>query len=512
MTTDKIQLIRETAESDLLSFIRLVAPHILLGAIHEELITWWGRQEAKPNQLVLLPRGHMKSKLVAYRAAWWITKFPETTICYLSATADLAEKQLLQIKQILDSPIYRRYWPDMINPEEAKREKWAVAEIAVDHPRRKTEGVRDPTVKAVGITSNFTGFHADVVILDDMVVPKNAYTTEGRAKVSSAYSQLASIENPGALEWAVGTRYHPKDIYDTMLNIRAEYFSEETGELTEETEIYEVFQRVVETEGEFLWPRQTRPDGKKFGFDQNVLAQIRGKYVDTTQFYAQYYNNPNSAENAPVDPSKFQYYEKKHLTNEEGDWYINGRRLNIFASIDFAFSLSKKADSTALVTIGVDHLGNYYVLDIDRFKTDRISEYFNHIVQAQQKWGFRKIRAEITVAQQSIVRELKESYIKPNGLALSIDEYRPNRHEGNKEERIAAIIEPKYDNLQIWHYKGGNCQSLEEELVMRHPPHDDIKDALANAIDIAIIPKQRRSVESVSNVVYSSRFGGVAFR
>lgn len=510
MALDKIQAIREAAEADLEVFITLVAPHMLLGSVHKELIQWWSRQDAKPNQLVLLPRGHLKSKLVAYRAAWWITKYPETTICYLSATADLAEKQLYQIKQILDSPIYRRYWPEMTHIDEGKREKWAVAEIAVDHPKRKTEGVRDPTCKAVGVTSNFTGFHADVVILDDMVVPKNAYTEEGRDKVSAAYSQLASIENPGAQEWAVGTRYHPKDIYDTMLNMRAEIF-DSNGELLEETEIYEIFQKVVETAGEFLWPRQTRHDGKKFGFDQNVLAQIKGKYVDTTQFYAQYYNNPNSTDNAPIDSSKFQYYERTKLQASEGDWYISGRKLNIFASIDFAFSLSKKADSTALVVIGVDSLGNYYVLDIDRFKTDRISVYFEHIVKAQQKWGFRKLRAEITVAQQAIVRELKESYIKPNSLALSIDEYRPNRHEGSKEERIAAILEPKYDNLQVWHYRGGNCQSLEEELVMRHPPHDDIKDALANAIDIAVVPKQRRAQDTTSNVIYHSRFGGCTF-
>lgn len=453
----------------------------------------------------------MKSKLVAYRAAWWITKYPETTIFYLSATADLAEKQLYQIKQILESSIYRRYWPDMINPEESKREKWAVAEIAVDHPARKLEGIRDATVKAVGLTSNAAGFHSDVVILDDMVVPKNAYTEEGRSKVSSAYSQLASIENPGALEWVVGTRYHPKDIYDTMLNMKAEIY-DDAGELIEEQYIFEVFQREVEVEGEFLWPRQTRTDGKKFGFDQNVLAQIKGKYVDSTQYYAQYYNNPNSSENAPIDSSKFQYFDRTKLQNREGDWYFHDRRLAIFASIDFAFSLAKKADSTALVTIGADHAGNFYVLDIDRFKTDRISVYFDHIVKAQYKWGFRKLRAEITVAQQAIVKELKEAYIKPNGIALSIDEYRPNRHEGSKEERISAILEPKYDNLQIWHYRGGNCQSLEEELVMRHPPHDDIKDALANAIEIAVIPKQRRAQEVNSNVVYSSRFGGVAYK
>jgi len=221
----------------------------------------------------------------------------------------------------------------MINQEEGKREKWAVAEISVDHPQRKLEGVRDPTCKAVGVTSNFTGFHADVVILDDMVVPKNAYTSDGRDKVAAAYSQLASIENPGAFEWAVGTRYHPKDIYDTMLNMKAEIFNDD-GELVDETEIYEVFQKEVEDGGEFLWPRQTRVDGKKFGFDQNVLAQIKGKYVDSTQFYAQYYNNPNSAENSPISPEQFQYYERSLLKNEEGDWYIKDRKLNVYAAID----------------------------------------------------------------------------------------------------------------------------------------------------------------------------------
>lgn len=508
---DKYQAIRESAEADLATFIKLVAPHLLLGGVHFELIDWWVRSEAKHNQLVLLPRGHMKSKLVAYRTAWWITKHPETTILYVSATADLAEKQLYAIKQIIDSPIYRRYWPEMINIEEGKREKWAVAEIAVDHPQRKLEGIRDATCKAVGLTSNTTGFHADIVVLDDIVVPGNAYTEDGRDKVSSAYSQLASIENPGAQEWVVGTRYHPKDIYNTMIAMKEVLYGED-GDIISEEEVYELFQKVVETDGEFLWPKQTRPDGKSFGFDDKELARIKAKYIDTTQFYAQYYNNPNSLDSARISSDKFQYYDRSVLVNKEGDWYIRDRKLNIYAAIDFAFSLRKQADYTALVVVGVDHQGNYYILEIDRFKTDRIVEYFNHIVKAWEKWGFRKIRAEITVAQQTIVKELKESYLKPNGIPLSIDEFRPTRHLGDKNERVNAVLEPKYDNQQVWHYKGGNCQSLEEELVMVHPPHDDIKDALSNAIAISIIPKQRAlSSFSNSNVLTHSRFGGVSY-
>ena len=175
-------------------------------------------------------------------------------------------------------------------------------------------------------------------------------------------------------------------------------------------------------------------------------------------------------------------------------------------------SQSKKADSTAIVVVGIDPDSNIYVLDIDRFKTDRITEYFSHLLVLHNKWGFRKMRAEVTVAQQAIVRELKESYIKPRGLYLSVDEHRPTRSDGAKEERIAAILEPKYDNLQVWHYKSGNIQSLEEELVLRNPPHDDIKDALANAIEIAIPPKQHSSQHAVDNVIFNSRFGGVSYR
>ncbi len=209
----------------------------------------------------------------------------------------------------------------------------------------------------VGNQGTLTGLEiADVVVLDDIVVPGNAYTEDGRDKVSSAYSQLASIENPGALEWVVGTRYHPKDIYDTMINMKEVHYNE-AGEVELEEEVYELFQRVVETDGEYLWAKQTRADGKTFGFDSKELARIKAKYVDQTQFYAQYYNNPNSGDTARIDADKFQYYDRSVLQNKEGDWYIRDRKLNVYAAIDFAFSLRKKADYTALVVIGVDHQG-----------------------------------------------------------------------------------------------------------------------------------------------------------
>lgn len=503
-----IEETRKRAEADLLFFITLVAPHRILGAVHKELIYWWTRDEALDNQLTLLPRDHQKSALIAYRAAWWVTRYPETTVLYVSATADLAEKQLKFIKDIFTSDRYRLYWPEMVSINDNERETWRVDEISVNHPKRKLEGVRDPTIKAVGLTANTTGLHCNLAVLDDIVVPTNAYTQVGREQTRAFYSQLSSIETTGAKEWVAGTRYHPSDIYKDMIDMKEYYYDAEQDEYVDR-EVFEVFERKVEVNGEFLWPKQRREDGKTFGFDAQELARKKAKYLDVTQFFAQYYNNPNNIENSIIDGTKFQYYDRSKLQDFGGAWYIEDKLLSIFSGIDFAFSLSKAADYTAIVVVGADAEGKLYILDIDRFKTNKISVMFDHVSKLYQKWKFRKLRAEVTVAQIVIVEQFKE-FMRKEGYYFTIDEHRPSKHMGSKEERMNANLEPRYSNQVLWHYKGGNCQVLEEELLVAHPEHDDIKDCLSAVLEIVQIPG-RRTMRTQTNVIYSPKFGGVAY-
>lgn len=506
--------VRLQAEQDLESFIRLVHPDRVLGAVHLELIRWITREDRKSHQLVLLPRDHQKSAIAGYYAAWRITKNPAIRILYISSTSTLAVKQLKFIKDILTSDRYRFYWPEMVNVEEAKREKWTETEISVDHPLRKEMFIRDSTVFTGGMTTSLTGLHTDLNILDDVVVYENAYTEEGRNKVASQYSLLSSIEGTDADQLAVGTRYDPKDLYNTMLEARMDTY-DENGNLLGSVEVYEVFEKVVEDvgdgTGQFLWPRQQGKPGKWYGFNAEVLAKKRALYADKTQFRAQYYNDPNDASSSAINRDQFQYYDPKYLSRFEGKWFYKGTRLNVFAAVDFAFSLSKRSDYTAIVVIGIDGNRNYYVLDIDRFKTALPSEYFAHILRLHQKWDFRKIRAEVTGAQKSIVEALKHDYIRPHGLSLSVEEHKPTSHSGNKEERIVAALQSKYDNLQMWHYRGGNCQILEDELVLQRPPHDDVKDALAIVVESAMAPTFAvlgNSNPPLKNMVHS-RFGGI---
>lgn len=514
-----IDEVRELAESNLYYFARLIhsddkgKPLRVYTDIHKDVFDFLSRENTDKNQLLLLPRGHQKSHALAVWAAWWITKHPDTTILYISATAQLAEDQLFAIKSILSSAKYKKYWPEMTNPEEGKREKWAATAISVDHPKRKSELVRDPTVRTAGLTTNITGWHADVVVADDVVVPENAYTAEGRRNCAKTMSQITSIKNAGGLIKACGTRYHPSDQYYLWKNMKEINFNDD-GEIVAESPVWEIKEEVVEKDGVFLWPRTTRKDGKSFGFNRRILERIKAEYTDTTQFYSQYYNDPNALGNEAISSDKFQYYDKNKISVSNGRVYFNGTPLNTFCSVDFAYSLNKKADYTAVTTIGVSPSNDIYVLDIDRFKTNKITGYFDSIIDAYYKWGFRKLRLEITAAQSIIAEELK-GMLRQEGISVSIDMYTPPTRGINKEERINMILQPKYDNLQVWHYEGGITPVLEEELTLAKPPHDDLKDALASAIDLAKIKprnvfKHREEELEEQPVNFHKRWGGIS--
>ena len=511
ITLDSIRL---QAEGNFEFFIRLIDPKQMLGGVHQELCQWMTRRSAKNHQLILMPRDHGKSRIAGFYALWELTRNPCARILYISSTSNLAEKQLGFIKDRMQTSLYRKYWPEMTHPEPGKRKKWTSTEIEVDHPLRVAEGVRDPSIMTAGLTTSITGLHFDIAILDDVVVMENAYTEEGRNKVKSQYSLLSSIESADAREIAVGTRYHPKDLYADMLEMAYDIYDKK-GVVIERTEVYEVFERQVEDtgdgSGQFLWPRQQRTDGKWFGFDQNILATKRAKYLDRTQFRAQYYNDPNDTSSAGINRGLFQYYEPTFVKQVQGHWYYKGARLNLIASADFAYTLSKRADYTAMAVIGIDSDRNYYVLDIDRFKTNSIKEMYEHLLALHHKWDFRKLIAEANSAAEPIIEELKYAYLRPNGINVTIDMVKPNRHEGSKEERVKAILEPRYQNKAVWHYRAGNCQVLEDELVLQYPPHDDVRDAVANAFVHAVAPSGSMASNNINVVSIQThpKFGGV---
>jgi hypothetical protein len=505
LTPSDIERMRVRAESDLFEFALLVNPLYVYGNVHKRVFRWLQNGSGDLRQLLLLPRGHLKSHCMAVWCAWHITNFPETSILYISATSELAEKQLYDVKNMLTSENYRRMWPNMINQDEGKREKWSTTKIAVDHPARKRHGTRDWTVASAGLTTNTTGWHADVIVADDVVVPENAYTEDGRKTTSDKMSQMSSILNPGGVFKACGTRYYPTDLYDEWLNATETIFNTK-GEPMDEASIYDVFEEVVEVDQSFIWPRSTMDGTRWYGFDLKTLARIKGTYSDQSHYFAQYYNDPN-------DPSSernfnFQYFNREEIIHDGGQFTVGADRrpLNVYAAIDFAYSLSKTSDWTAIVVIGVDPNNHIYVLDIDRFKANKVLKYFEKVALMHSKWNFRRLRAEVTAAQSVIVNDLRD-YITEANMQISVDEHRPTRNDGNKKERIDSALNHRYDNNSVWHYRGGFTPMLEEELILSRPRHDDIKDALASAVEIAVKPARAYTNDNFT-LVTGGRFGG----
>lgn len=509
-----LKQLREDCEASLKLYAHVVEPHRVYGQCHDELYDWWQQCEERGilNTLCLMPRDHQKSHCAAVWSCWHIVRDPATTMIYLSATSELASRQLDDIKNILLSDIHMRLWPELINKEEAKREQWNASGFSVDHPKRKEQGVRDPTVSIAGMTTNTTGWHCKILVKDDVVVDTNAYTAEGRRQVAAKCSQLASVLTTGGIEMCVGTRYHSKDHYNDCINMYYEVF--DGDEIVDRRKVYAIHERVVEINGTFLWPRAARKsDGAMFGFNQHELALKRAKYTDRRQYRAQYYNDPNDSEGCQISNTMFQYYNRDKLVYSGGTWRISGRKLNIIFACDFSYSTESYSDFTTMMVLGKDCNGDIYVLDLLRFKTDKMKDYFDNARILWDKWKFRKGRAEATAAQAVLVNTLSQMF-EEDGINVKLFHFKPNRTLGNKEERMAATLIPLYNDHRVYHYRGGECSTLEEELQSERPPHDDAKDVLAQGCSWTDFKSPARDADEEAEMTSAvsdapkSRFGG----
>lgn len=505
------QDVRQAAVNNFEAFIRLVAPYQLMAHCHIAM-TKWAQKFRDENRLLLWPRDHGKSRYAAFYAAWEVIRDPATTIIYASATAEKAEEQLRFIKSILDSKIVARYFANLIAPEEGKREAWNKTYVVVDHPYRKSEGVVDSTIMTCGLEKTITGKHCKRLILDDIVVPENN-TQQGRKDVNAWAAQAASIMSAESSMFVVGTRYHPKDAYQLMMDMAYDDENEnEDGDIEiSEIPMFTIMMDNVEADGEFLWPRQQRKDGKWFGFNKTVLAKKKAVYEslgEITQFYAQYYNDPNDKSTAPISRDLFKYYKREEVEFVAGLWTIMGRPVWMYASIDMAATTKDTSDYTVITVGAIDEDGNRYVVDIVRFKSAKTSEILDKITEVYRKYIFKKMRIEAVAGFRLVAQDLADR-LTEMGIRVPIDLYLPP-NSNSKFARVNGILEPLYQNGAIYHYRGGNCQVLEDELVSVNPLHDDTKDAWAMCVDIMVQPIQRRQQRTGNVVNFNKRFGGMA--
>lgn len=526
--------IRQECEARLFSFAKVMFKNYSYGEVHKDLFDYFQFGEGR-NKAALIPRDHLKSHCIAVYCAWRLTVDPWWSILYVSANHKLALSQLAVIKGVLQSEEHRLLWPEMLNygPNQhgelvhkpLGNNVWTQETIMVDHPRRAERNVRDPSVAVSSVGSSKTGFHAKEIVFDDLVTDENYLSQVQREEVVRCYSNLAKIATTNSYMKAVGTRYADNDLYGVLKDTTYPLY--ENGEIKEHVPLWNWFERVVEDSpqqdgtGEFIWPRTyNETDECYYGFDQQELAIKKAqltvdpdpRHLET--YFAQYYNDPNNAALEKLSRSSFLYYNPKKLEQEDSSWFYDKKKLKLFAAADLAFTEgksinAKRRDYTAVVVIGLDEDGYIYILALDRFKTDKLEVYYEHIMELQRYWGFRQITVE-TNNGGKIVKTYLEDEIRREGGVLVVEGKASVSHQGSKTERIEQALTPRYRNKTIYHYKGGLTSKLEEELILPRPSHDDLKDVLAMCVSVSKPPlKRNHSIKrNRTNVVPLSRFGG----
>ena len=158
--------------------------------------------------------------------------------------------------------------------------------------------------------------------------------------------------------------------------------------------------------------------------------------------------------------------------------------LNIYTTVDLAISQKVNADYSAIVTVGVNSAGHWFVLDVEYGRYDPTTT-IDAIFSAVEKWRPLCVGVEV-VAYQAALQHFLEKEMPRRGIFFRIT---PLKAEKKKEIRIDNI-QPRFAVGTVWFKKSALwLEKIEGELLAYpHGAHDDVIDALAYMEQVAVAP------------------------
>jgi hypothetical protein len=184
---------------------------ILQQWFHED----WARRREEHNRALFISAvglGKSKQFSVAY-PVWLLGRNPRLRIAIVSKTISVA-KQLTNecAKLIEESPDVHEIFPDL-----KPGHLWNEGERVVQRPL----GVRDPSLKPIGLGSGIMGMRFDVVILDDVLDLENSRIQSRRdqteAWINATLFSRLEPDRPGrdpTKVFFVGNTWNPDDVYE----------------------------------------------------------------------------------------------------------------------------------------------------------------------------------------------------------------------------------------------------------------------------------------------------------
>lgn len=439
---------RKKAQETMADFARFVLEveparhHLMICDVFERVL------EGKLKRAIIAaPPGSAKSTYSSLLAPAFImamTKGFQIISC--SHTTDLAEDFGRKVKSLVESPEYRKLFPNvMIDDKNNAAGRWST--------------LNGSSYFAAGVGAGISGRRADLLLIDDPY--KNfadANSPAARKKVLDwFYNDAIPRLKPSAAIVVIATRWHEDDL---------------TGRLLEKAMMggdkYEVlnFQAICENPesdplkrkyGEALWP----------GYQDLEFYLSRKQNMPSRDWSALYQQKPIPEEGYMMKKSWFKYFREKP---EE-----IAQQCLVFQSWDTSLGDTSDSDHSVGTTWGKTKDNQFYLLDMlrGRFK---FTELLGHISASHQKWKPRAVLIENKNSGRSAIHALER-------FNMNVIPFNPEKF-GGKDMRFAAVT-PCFESGRVFLPQNATWRDqYEEELLGYSTPgyKDDIVDSTSQAL------------------------------
>lgn len=408
-------------------------------------------------------RGVGKSWITVAYVTWLLFLNPQIQVLVVSATGTLADDFVRFTKSLLrDVDILQHLQPD---GRLDRANKFIVG------PARHE---KDPSVKAAGIDGQITGNRADIIVSDDIEIPKNSFTPHLREKLGDSVKEFDAILKPGGQVLYLGTPQNEESLYPKLNRERGYGIRIWTAEIPEKRDTYHghlapFVQKLMDGGAEKGLPVDPRR------FNANELAERRlsyGKAGYALQFMLD--TSPADAEAHPLKLRDAMVFsldsdmghvklawgnDRPHEIRDlaaggfDGDrWYSPVFKSDEMApwagTVAFIDPSGMGKDETAYAIVRYLH-GILHVVDVGGFRNGFAEETLEAIAAAFARHGVNHIIDETNYGGGMFRQLLKPKVAKYKGKAGSFDEEWNGWSTGRKEDRILNVLEPLWGSHKV---------------------------------------------------------------
>jgi hypothetical protein len=411
-------------------------------------------QHAPRRFMIQAFRGVGKSWILVAFCLWHLFLDPQKKIMVVSASQTLADDFSKFCKQLIGGMELLQH----LKPRLDQRDSGISFDVGPALPSK------DPSVKSVGITGQLTGSRADIIIADDIEIPKNSQTHLLRERLAELVKEFDAVLKPGGCIIYLGTPQVEASLYRRLPD-RGYTIRVWTAEIPSNPDIYHGrLADYVMRRCKAGWEPGTPVDPDRF--DEEDLFERRlsyGRIGYALQFMLD--TSPSDADLHPLktkdliitslDPElgpvrlvwgqdRQQVLQDLQSGGYEGDYYVGpawqADEMVKYQGTVMAIDPSGRGkDETGYVI--VRHLNSrLYLVAAGGFVDGHSGETLDALAKKAKEYGVNYVIVEENFGG-TMFAQLLRPYLAKYG-AGSIDEEYEGWSKGQKEIRIMDILEP----------------------------------------------------------------------